>query len=130
MTAALTISEARHRLENLFGRYAELADEFDAEGIAELFHGATVQFGSTTLGNGDEVRDFYTAARERVTPGYHLLHNIIIDPAGDGVRMRCRYSRVRLEDGPRIIAFGSYSATARIDGDVLALTSFTVTQMT
>ena len=121
-------AEIRHAVENLLGRYAEYADERDADGVSRLFGEATVRFAGTALSTADEISDHYGRIFAAAPPSRHLLTNIIVDHADYTASARCRYSRWAIDPEAQLVALGDYRATFTSSPDGWRFTSFEVSR--
>lgn len=121
-------SEVRHAVENLLGRYAEFADERDADGVTTLFGSAVVSFAGTILATAEEISDHYSRIFAAAPPSRHLLTNFIVDPAGGTAEARCRYSRWAIAPDAKLLAIGDYRATFTATDGAWKFTSFEVTR--
>ncbi|MEV8150448.1 nuclear transport factor 2 family protein [Arthrobacter sp. NPDC080073] len=121
-------AEIRHAVENLLGRYAEHADERDADGMSRLFSDAAVRFAGTVLSTADEISDHYGRIFAAAPPSRHLLTNIIVDHADLTASARCRYSRWAIDPEAQLVALGDYRATFTSSPDGWRFTSFEVSR--
>jgi hypothetical protein len=121
-------AEIRHAVENLLGRYAEYADERDADGVSTLFGEANVRFAGTTLATADEISEHYGRIFAAAPPSRHLLSNIIVDHADHTASARCRYSRWAIDPEAQLVALGDYRATFTSSPDGWRFTSFEVSR--
>lgn len=121
-------AEIRHAAENLLGRYAEYADDRDAEGVTALFRDAVVRFAGTTLDTTEQIGDHYGRIFADAPSSRHLLTNIIVDHSDQGASVRCRYSRWAIEPEAQLLAIGDYRATFTTTGHEWKFVSFEVSR--
>ncbi|WP_328814177.1 nuclear transport factor 2 family protein [Rhodococcus sp. NBC_00297] len=126
--SALRPADVRHEVDNLLGRYAELADARDADAVAELLARADVHFAGTTITGRDAIGRHYGHLFETAPISRHLITNVIVDAQQDRADFRCRYSRWQIDPTAQLLAIGDYAGTCRTGESSYFLASFTVTR--
>ena len=103
----------RHELENLLYRYAELADERDAEGLGRLLADATLEFpGAGAVRGAGPISEHYRGIFDGTPPSRHVVTNVIVSADGaDTASTRCRYARWLLGASAQLVALGEYEST-------------------
>ena len=106
-------STAPEAVSALVHTYAELLDDGDLDGVADLFAGATWRSGGGTVRCGtEEVRRAYDPVilYEGVPRTHHLISNLTVEIEGELARSRCYFSVVQAAPGrqPEIILAGRY----------------------
>jgi hypothetical protein len=112
--------DIRHSVENLLYEYAARADELDYAGIGALMRNARLtSHGGADLTGEREISEHLKGLFATVGPSRHMLVNIRIDIAPDGLsaRTRCLYNKWLLEPGPVVDAAGRYQSSFRLDGE-------------
>lgn len=125
---ALRPADARHEIENLLGRYAEAADERDAETVACLLDRAVLHFAGTDVVGCDDIRTHYARLFASAPLSRHLITNVFIETNGDEVRFRCRYTRWQIEPTAELLAIGEYAGTCSTRDSGSYITSFAVSR--
>lgn len=94
-------AEDRIEIGELLARYNHAIDHFEAEEWASLFtqDGVLSANGSVRASGREALVAYVAARREAGGPRIrHVLTNIVIDPAGDGARVRAYVLAYRIDD--------------------------------
>ncbi len=124
-SAAPGAGDRRDAIENLLFRYARLADDFDAAGVAGLLGTATVRLGDREVAGVENLLGLYRAMFDGTPEGRHLLSNIAITPTASGAECSCRYQRWNVSP-PTVASMGRYDATLAVDADRWSFTSLRI----
>jgi 3-phenylpropionate/cinnamic acid dioxygenase small subunit len=120
------MGEAHEAIRNLLGRYCELMDAADWDGVGQLFARArmTEEHGHVVAEGADGVRKLYADGTHLHdgTPGTrHITANTIIEVADDGRSAEARSSYVVLQAAPELplqpIITGRYRDRFERDGE-------------
>ncbi|MDP9094584.1 MAG: nuclear transport factor 2 family protein [Actinomycetota bacterium] len=122
----MSAGDRRNAIENLLYRYAQLADDLDAAGVADLLAAATVQIGDKAPVAGAELVELFRGMFAGTPAGRHLLSNMVITESPHGAQSSCRYVRWVLGNPPTVVSIGVYQATFRADAGVWAFDSLRV----
>jgi 3-phenylpropionate/cinnamic acid dioxygenase small subunit len=83
----------RLELHELPGRYGDLIDDRDWDGLSRIFvDEATFEVPDQTMDGLEEIREFMRGARH---PRTHLMTNIVVDETDEGVILRSRLVGMR-----------------------------------
>jgi hypothetical protein len=83
----------RLELHELPGRYGDLIDDRDWEGLRAIFvDDATFEIPDRVLDGLEEIRDFMRTARH---PRTHLMTNVYVDETAEGVTVKFRIVGMR-----------------------------------
>lgn len=94
-------TQDRLDIAELLARYNLAVDAFEAEAWAALFtrDGALVANGHERARGREALTRYVAARREAGTPRIrHVLTNVVVDPAGDGARVRAYVLAYRIDD--------------------------------
>ncbi len=111
--ADLRLLEARHDAVNTLVRYLRAVDDRDLDGVLAQLRLAAVSFGGPVRRGVQELTETYRSAFAGGGRTRHLLHEMEVAWADDGVHVvgRAAYQRWSLEsEPPTVTAIGQYHA--------------------
>ncbi len=124
-SAIVGAGERRDAIENLLFRYAQLADDLNAAGVAELLSAAVVRIGEREVVGVPRLVELYGGMFAGTPDGRHLLSNIAITATATGAESSCRYQRWNVSP-PTLASMGRYDATFTVDAGRWSFTSLRI----
>lgn len=109
---ASALPEIRHTIEESLARYTRAMDNQDPETAATLLADAELHFKTAPPIRGrDEIAAFFGSAFPNPARTRHLISNLILEPATDGIEYNAIYQRWSVADptAPVCEALGHYA---------------------